>query len=179
MYLHRLIVRRPHAGSRRRDPLLGICLSRTGWQALGPDRSRNLQHSAARLHARNRFEYVRTLDTDYPSGALFQRPANAADWRGLRTARGSHSALHFTVGSSARLTGRPLCPWTFTLGDVLTVRGRLYGDLLRCFVKKASAWLPRSSQSVLSVGGAELRSPCLPPWTTWKVTSAACSSGWP
>ena len=82
MYLHRLIVRRPHAG-------LGAEI--LDWASAKAAHAGNrwvridVWTHNTRLHvyyARNGFEYVRTLDSDYPSGALFQRPANAADWDG-------------------------------------------------------------------------------------------------
>ncbi|MEQ7127567.1 GNAT family N-acetyltransferase [Actinopolymorpha sp. B11F2] len=82
MYLHRLIVRRPYAGlgteildwASAKAATLG-----KAWVRIDVWTDNTPLH---RYYQRNGFQHVRTLDSDYPSGALFQRPANTTDWDG-------------------------------------------------------------------------------------------------
>ncbi|MEV6891007.1 GNAT family N-acetyltransferase [Kribbella sp. NPDC051137] len=78
MYMHRLIVRRKHAGlgteimdwACHRAHRLGL-----HWLRIDVWTDNTDLHN---YYLHNGFKHVRTLDlTDYPSGALFQRPAEA------------------------------------------------------------------------------------------------------
>lgn len=82
MYLHRLIVRRPYAGlgaeildwASAKAARLG-----KNWVRIDVWTDNTPLH---KYYERNGFTHMRTLHSDYPSGALFQRPANATDWNG-------------------------------------------------------------------------------------------------
>jgi predicted N-acetyltransferase YhbS len=79
MYLHRLIVRRKYAGLG--DDLIDWACTRAGqlgnhWVRVDVWTDNVGLH---RYYEQRGFKHVRTLDLDYPSGALFQRPASS--WR--------------------------------------------------------------------------------------------------
>lgn len=84
MYLHRLIVRRKYAGLG--DDVIDWACRRAGqlgnhWVRIDVWTDNIGLH---RYYEDRGFKHVRTLDQlDYPSGALFQRPA--ADWRDQAT----------------------------------------------------------------------------------------------
>lgn len=86
MYLHRLIVPRKYAGLGH-DVIDWAC-ERAGqlgnrWVRIDVWTDNVGLH---RYYENRGFKHVRTLDlADYPSGALFQRPAT--DWRGRNTAQ--------------------------------------------------------------------------------------------
>ncbi len=90
MYLHRLIVRRKYSGLGT-DVIEWAC-DRSGqlgnrWVRIDVWTDNTGLH---RYYERNGFRHVRTLDLiDYPSGALFQRPANEP-----RAGRASSHQLH-------------------------------------------------------------------------------------
>jgi GNAT superfamily N-acetyltransferase len=80
LYLHRLIVRRSHAGLGRIILDWASCAAAElacHWLRIDVwTDNLALQH----YYTRNGFQHVRTDDhDDYPSGALFQRPARVAD----------------------------------------------------------------------------------------------------
>lgn len=83
LYLHRLIVRRSHSGLGAH--VLDWASSKAA--ELGRDWLRidvwtnNLP--LQRYYRRHGFRHVRTIQSDYPSGALFQRPASANDARSV------------------------------------------------------------------------------------------------
>jgi predicted N-acetyltransferase YhbS len=85
MYLHRLIVRRKFAGLG--DDVIDWACDRAGqlgnrWVRIDVWTDNTGLH---RYYENRGFKHVRTLNlADYPSGALFQRPAT--DWLGRRTA---------------------------------------------------------------------------------------------
>ncbi|MBO0811928.1 MAG: GNAT family N-acetyltransferase [Microlunatus sp.] len=83
LYLHRLIVRRTHPG-------LGAHI--LDWaSAKAAAEGRNWVRidvwtgnlALQRYYQRHGFRHVRTVQSDYPSGALFQRPASAEDARAV------------------------------------------------------------------------------------------------
>jgi GNAT superfamily N-acetyltransferase len=83
-YLHRLIVRREYQGLGRR--ILDWASARAAHAGANWVRIDVWTHNKPlhRYYLDARFTHVRTLDlNDYPSGALFQRPARAEDFPGL------------------------------------------------------------------------------------------------
>lgn len=93
MYLHRLIVRRPYAGLGAE--ILDWASAKAAhlgkrWVRIDVWTDNTPLH---KYYQRNGFTHVRTLNSDYPSGALFQRPANATDWNGTGQLTGVASAL--------------------------------------------------------------------------------------
>jgi len=93
LYMHRLIVRRTHAG-------LGVHV--LDWaSAKAAEIGRNWLRidvwtnnlPLQRYYRRHGFRHVRTIQSDYPSGALFQRPASAEDAQGV-----DRTWLHASAG---------------------------------------------------------------------------------
>ena len=80
MYLHRFIVRRAYAGIGAE--ILNWASAYAARQGKHWVRVDVWTHNTA-LHTyyrRHGFQHVRTIESDYPSGALFQRRARADDW---------------------------------------------------------------------------------------------------